>query len=160
MCGRSRFPAEQVSGKVHGQPLGCAAFALDLTVRAEGLQQLLSVEYDSSDCYDNTLNFIQDWVKVYQEALKGSSSPTEEEVKWVKKHARVNKFASSRYKAGHQEITHDVDDPWECYNSEMKRFETVETNPYWGIGREWQSTKRCDLWRWSRRIYSVSHAEL
>ncbi|KAJ9095036.1 hypothetical protein QFC21_005829 [Naganishia friedmannii] len=115
-------------------PWVCAAFALDPTVREEGLSQLLTVEYDGSKCFENTLTFIRLRTEEYQEAMKGSSRRREEEVQWVKKHARVNKFASSRYKAGHQDITHDVDDPWECYNSEMKRFETLENESvlgYW-----------------------------
>lgn len=115
-------------------PWVCAAFALDPTVREEGMSQLLTVEYEGQQYFDTTLEFIKDRIRVYQESMKSSRSPKEDDVKWVKKATRVNKFASSRYLTGQKEITHDVHDPWECYNSDMKRFETTENESvldYW-----------------------------
>jgi hypothetical protein len=112
----------------------CAAFALDPTVREEGLHKLLTEVYGAAPWYERTLRWINKRVKVYQEELKHTLSPKQEEVEWVNKPKRVNKFASARFQAGHQEITHDVDDPWACYNSDLKRFETVENEPilhYW-----------------------------
>jgi len=111
----------------------CAAFAFDPTVRQEGLEKLLTKAYAGGKYYEATIDWIKTKTKDYQEFLKDRNIDVDD-VQWVKKPKRVNKFASSRFQAGHQEITHDMKDPWACYNSELKRFETTEDEPvlaYW-----------------------------
>jgi hypothetical protein len=113
----------------------CAAFALDPTVREEGLQALRVDTYNMPKQYKKTMAFIRDRTKDYVNKSNRRLGPQENDVQMLKpKPKRVNKFASTRFQAGHQEISHNVDDPWECYNSDLKRFETVENESvlgYW-----------------------------
>ncbi|KAJ9122411.1 hypothetical protein QFC22_001834 [Naganishia vaughanmartiniae] len=121
-------------GRFLTNPWALSAFALDPTFRQEGLVALLTVEYEAQSSFDQALDFIKARMKVYQENMTSGRTQHENEVQWVKKSKRVNRFASSLFQAGHQEITHDMNDPWECYNSNLKRFETTENESvldYW-----------------------------
>ena len=118
----------------------CVAFALDPTVREEGLNTLLVETYDMPRQYKKTIAFVRERLQHYAGLTKDGIRGNNKEVQIVKpKPKRVNKFASTRFQAGHQEVVHDVDDPWECYNSDLKRFETVENESvlaYWNRMRQ------------------------
>ncbi|KAJ9120568.1 hypothetical protein QFC24_005253 [Naganishia onofrii] len=110
----------------------CAAFALDPAVRQDGLWNLMDA-YDLENRYHEVVDWIEHGFGVYINERDEQESEVEV-VRKQKKQQRVNKFASERFKAGHQEITHDMDDPWACYNSTMTRFAMIENETvlgYW-----------------------------
>lgn len=111
----------------------CAALALDPAVREEGLQRLLVSEYEEEQ-FDDTTNFIKDRIAVHQASAADGGNQTEEEIEWVHQPRRVNKFAINRFQVGEQPIQHNTKDPWDCYNSDVKRYATKPNEPplkYW-----------------------------
>lgn len=115
-------------------PWVLAALALDPTVRQEGLYKLLNEEYDAPTEYYGSLNYIKERIEYHSQNSSYTHAPQSDEVKWINAPKRVNKYASSRFQPGPQDVDHDVNDPWECYNSDARRFDTKLNEPvlvYW-----------------------------
>lgn len=133
----------------------CAAFALDPTVREAGLELLLTEEYNAEYLLDGVLRWIELGIE-----WRGKDLPQDaedDEVKWVRKPQRVNKFASTRFQSGQQEITHDTSDPWQCYNSGLERYDTIEGEPvlaYWKRMSEFKEMRA--LAEWARDILGLA----
>jgi hypothetical protein len=112
----------------------CAASALDPAVRLDGLYNLMK-SYGMSQEYLNVVAWMEWRMEPYLESERRTVQEKGFElVKRRRKEERVNKFASDRYKTGHQEVTHDMEDPWACYASTMTRFATNEDESvlaYW-----------------------------
>ncbi|KAJ9112258.1 hypothetical protein QFC22_006342 [Naganishia vaughanmartiniae] len=133
----------------------CAAFALDPTVRQDGLWSLMCA-YDLQDRYHEVVDWIEHGFRVYADEEETRESEVEL-VRKQKKQQRVNKFASERFKAGHQEITHDMDDPWACYNSTMTRFAMKENETVLGYWKRMSEEQQMlPLARLSRDILGLA----
>ncbi|KAJ9115480.1 hypothetical protein QFC22_005238 [Naganishia vaughanmartiniae] len=112
----------------------CAAMALNPTVRKQGLRKLLIEECDMPDRYKKTPSFIKSRVKHYRKQVKDQQGDFQ-----IVGHARpvpkrANRFTTTQYDAGQQEITHNPGDVWECYNSDLSRFKCINGEPaiqYW-----------------------------
>ncbi|KAJ9111765.1 hypothetical protein QFC22_006424 [Naganishia vaughanmartiniae] len=124
----------------------CAAFALDPAVRQDGLWSLMEA-YDLEDRYQDVLDWIESGFLAYADTENTRESEVEV-VRKEKNRQRANKFASERFKAGHQEITHDMDDPWACYNSTMTRFAMKENDTVLGYWK--RMSKERELWPLAR----------
>ncbi|KAJ9095956.1 hypothetical protein QFC21_005318 [Naganishia friedmannii] len=76
--------------------------------------------------FNKTMQFLETRTQHYKKVLKrNSNDPTQRDIEIVKTVSqRNNKFASTRYEAGRQPITHNPDDPWDCYISGDSRFAT------------------------------------
>jgi hypothetical protein len=123
----------------------CAAFALDPTVREEGLETLLTKVYQGQMYYEKTVRWIKKRVERYRELYHNGSLRVPDEVEVVNKPKRVNRFASTRFQVGNQaEVTHDTTDAWACYNSEVPRYTTFDGETplaYWKRMAEYKEMK-------------------
>ncbi|KAJ9109152.1 hypothetical protein QFC21_000480 [Naganishia friedmannii] len=125
--------------------LVCAAFALDPTVREEGLETLLTKVYQGQTYYEKTVRWIKRREERYRELYDNGSLRVPDEVEVVNKPKRVNRFASTRFQVGNQaEVTHDTTDAWACYNSEVPRYATFDGETplaYWKRMSEYKEKK-------------------
>ncbi|KAJ9092212.1 hypothetical protein QFC21_006958 [Naganishia friedmannii] len=111
----------------------CMAYALDPTVRDDGLRECLAF-YGLLGVFDDVLYLINNKLLEYKEEVEDQHSSDTDDVRVVNEHQRPNKFASARIKAGKQVIDYDREDPWQCYNSGAAEFATIIGEPvlhYW-----------------------------